>query len=318
MQPERFMNTNTRSEIFQTNISLTAHVQAETFRCYQSQGAKAKQVYLNTLAVFVANSYLNTIGWSANLAQSDSWNPTSQTMMDVADLEVPGYGKLECRHTFAGAKTVAVPPEVWSGRIGYLIVTFDRSLKKASIQGFARQINRLELPIEQLESLEGFPGYLSQQRRAEPPLTAVLSSWVQGSLSYGWQKLEELFPPTAIMSFRSKQELAQLPTSSAFESRVKLIELGASPEQTIALILKIEPLGDREFEVSIKVSNYQYDRYLPEGLEVVIVDRQSHPVMIAQANQTETIEFCFSGELQENFTVEISLQEQLVVENFII
>lgn len=310
------MNVNTKSETFPIDISLIAHVRAETFRCYQSRGIKAKQVYLNTLAVYAVNSYLNLIGWSTNLSQSDSWNPISQTMMNVADLIVPSYGRLECRPVFEGEDTVIIPPEVWTGRIGYVIVMLDRQLKRAEVVGFTRQVDRLELPIYCLESMDKFPTYLSQQKRLEPSLTAELSGWIQGSMSYGWQMLEELFAPSLIVNFRSRSELAQLPTAG--ESRVKLVELGMNLEHTIALILDITPIDKNEFDVSIIVRNYQYDRYLPEGLELVIVDRQNHPVMIAQANQTETIEFCFSGELQEKFTVEIFLDEQLIVENFTI
>ncbi len=40
--------------------------------------------------------------------------------------------------------------------------------------------------------------------------------------------------------------------------------------------------------------------------------------MIAQAQQTETIEFYFSGKLGESFSVELSLDEQIKVESFII
>ena len=64
------------------------------------------------------------------------------------------------------------------------------------------------------------------------------------------------------------------------------------------------------------MSNYQYEDYLPDGLELVIIDQDSHSVMAAQANQTETIEFCFSGELEESFAVEIALLDQFVVEKF--
>ncbi|MEL6929059.1 MAG: DUF1822 family protein, partial [Cyanobacteria bacterium J06600_6] len=227
------MNNNPKPERFQTNISLIAHVQAETFRCYQSQEIKGKQVYLNTLAVCAANSYLNLIGWSTSLSQSDSWNPISQTMMDVADLHIPGYGKLECRPVLAGDTAAIIPPEVWSGRIGYIVVMLERDLKQAYIEGFARQIDRLELPLAQLEPMDQFPTYLSQQKRAEPHFTTELSSWMKGGLSHGWQRLEELFSPTMVMSFRSKLELPQSPASSVSESRVKLIKLGANLEHTI-------------------------------------------------------------------------------------
>ena len=311
------MNTNALSETFQINIPLTAHVQAEKFRRGQSQGHKAKEVYLNTLAVSVANSYLNMIGWSTSLEHSDCWNPIFQTMMNVADLQIPSYGKLECRAVLRGESNVIIPPEVWSARIGYLVVMLDQNLKQGQLLGFVRQVKQLELPLQQLEPLSNFPVYLSQQKRIQSTAIAALSRWIEGGVDSGWQRLNE-FAPSVAINFRSKQELAQLPDTDVSQSRVKLISLGEDGEHTVILILNIQSLDRSEFNVSVKVSNYQYNKYLPEGLELVIVDRASIPVMIAQANQTETIEFCFSGELEENFSVEISLDEHFVVENFII
>lgn len=323
------MNTNAKSTVFQTHISWSAHIQAEKFRRYQSQGSKAKQVYLNTLAVSVANSYLNLLGWSTSLVQSDSWNPISQTMMNVADLQIPGYGKLECPVVLSGQSTVIVPPETWSGRIGYLVVMLDQALQTATILGFVPQVHQLELPLEQLESLSKFPTYLSQQKRLEPTTNTGLSAWMMRTLDSealdsDWQQLDQLFPPLRVMNFRNGQELAQLPSTStstsasASASRFKLVRLGQDAEYTIALILDLQPFNEKEFNVSVKVSNYQDEGYLPEGLELVIVDQASHSVMTAQANQTETIEFCFSGELEEDFAVEIALEEQFVVEHFTI
>ncbi len=314
------MILNTTSEIFQTNISWTAHKQAETFRSYQSQGSKAKQVYLNTLAVSVVNSYLNLIGWATSLEQSDSWNPVLQTMMNVADLQIPSYGKLECRVILAGQDKVAIPPEVWTERIGYMIVMLDESVSKATLLGFVRQVKQAELPLSQLESLAKFPGYLSQQKRAATVQAASLSSWFSGAFERGWQQLDELVTPPATINFRNQSELAKLSAKKAISevSRVKLVELGTDPQYTIALILNIQPQSAAEFDVSIAVCNHQLNHYLPEGLELVIVDQTNRPVMIAQANQTETIEFCFGGKLGESFSVEISLDEQFKVENFII
>ena len=314
------MTLNTKSEIFQINIPLIAHLQANKFRRYQSQGSKAQQVYLNTLAVSTVNSYLNLMGWSTSLEHSDSWNPIAQVMMNVADLQIPGYGKLECRVVLSGETKVTIPPEVWSERIGYVVVMLDESLKIGSVLGFVRQVNQEELPLDQLISLTKFPTYLSQQKRATPIQVASLSSWITGALAQGWQQLDELFAPPIAMNFRSQQELVKSPEylDSPEVSRVKLVQLGQNTNQTIALILNIQPQSKSEFNVSVRVCNQQYDNYLPEGLELVIVDQINRPVMIAQASETETIEFFFSGELGEKFSVEVSLDEQCEVERFII
>ena len=312
------MNTNALSETFQINISLTACLRAEKFCRHQSQAEKAKQVYLNTLAVSIASSYLNLLGWSTSLEQSDCWNPILQTMMDVADLYIPSYGKLECRAVLSGADEVMIPSEVWSDRIGYLIVMLDRDFKQGQILGFLKQVQQPQIALQQLEPLSNFPAYLCQQRRIQPTHTATLSGWVDGIIDSGWQQLDEIFTPPLVMNFRSKQELAQPPAAGVSQSGVKLISLGTKVEHTITLILNIQSLNHAEFNVSVKVSNYQPNEYLPEGLELVIVDRASIPVMIAQANQTQTIEFCFSGERKEQFSVEISWDEYFIVEKFTI
>ena len=138
---------NSKVRVFQTIIPLQTHIKAERFRRHQCQEDKGKQVYLNTLAVSVVSLYLNSIGWSTNIESSDSWNSVFQTMMNVSDLLIPSYGKLECRFTFKGNETVNVPPEVWSERIGYVIVELDRSLRYGTVIGFVRQVNQIKFTL---------------------------------------------------------------------------------------------------------------------------------------------------------------------------
>ncbi|MEL6439307.1 MAG: DUF1822 family protein [Cyanobacteria bacterium J06621_8] len=306
-------NHVSQSETFQINVPLKAHIQAEKFVRYQSQNDKARQVYLNTLAVATVNSYLNLIGWSTSLEESDSWNPAAQMIMDVADLKIPSYGKLECRAVLAGQERVIIPPEVWSERIGYVVVMLDQHLKQGTLLGFVRQVNQIELPISQLESLAKFPTYLCQQKRAASEQVPSLSSWVSGALNRGWQQLDELLPSQMKINFRNGSEL-DLPDAS----KVKLVQLGKDTEQTIALVLNIRHQSESEFKVSVRVCNHRFDNYLPEGLELVITDQIRRPVMVAQASETETIEFVFSGELGEKFSVEVSLDQESKVENFTI
>ena len=84
------------------------------------------------------------------------------------------------------------------------------------------------------------------------------------------------------------------------------------------MILNIRPQSESKFSVSVRVCNHEYNHYLPDGLELVIVDQIDGPVMVAQASEMETIEFVFSGELGEKFSVEISLDQEYRVENFTI
>ena len=314
------MIVDRQSQLFQTIIPLKTRVDAEIFRSYQRQGSKAKQVYLNTLAVSAVSFYLNSIGWSTSLKDSDSWNPALQTMMDVADLCIPSYGKLECRFVLSGDDMVKIPPEVWSERIGYMIVKLNKSLASATVLGFVRRADRLELPLDMLESLAEFPTYLSQQKRAVPIQTATLNQWFSNHQDPNWQTLEELFSSTAVSNFRSPQKLAKKAGKqlSCEAHRVKLIQLKEEQDVSVILLLNIRPKKEKEFDISLVICNSKTDNFLPNGLEMIIADRDSYPVMIAQANETETIEFCFSGNLGENFSIELALDEQVIIESFII
>ena len=307
-----------QTEIFKSIIPLKTRVEAERFRRYQCQGSKAKQVYLNTLAVSAVNSYLNFLGWATSLEDSCSWNPVLQTMMDVADLSIPGYGKIECRYVLEAHEKVTIPPEVWSERIGYIIVRLDESLKDFTILGFLRQVSRERIPLTELESLADFPSYLSQQKRAAPMQPTIINQWFSDCQDSQWQKLEELYTCDVAINFRSPQKLVDRidsPSNSAI-NRVKSISL--NEYIALALILNIQAKSDREFDISLVVCNANSHNFLPQGLELIVLDRDSFPVMIAQTNKTETIEFCFSGTLGECFSIEMTLDEQIKTESFII
>lgn len=314
------MIINSQSKVFPTIIPLETHVKANRFCRYQCRAERAKQVYLNTLAVSAANLYLNSLGWSTNLEDSDSCNPIAQTMMDVADLLIPGYGKLECRYILEGENMVTIPPEVWSERIGYIIVELDRSLRYATILGFAKTVAQVRLPIEKLESLIDFPAYLSQQKRAGVIQPPRLNKWLTNEQSSNWHHLEELFDSNLALNFRSPLDVANKieDNLSSGVQRVKLIHFAKSDNTAIALILNIRSQTKQEFDISLTVCNSQISYFLPKGLEIIIIDKDNCPVMIAQANETETIEFCFSGKLGENFSIELAFDEEIIVEKFII
>lgn len=49
-----------------------------------------------------------------------------------------------------------------------------------------------------------------------------------------------------------------------------------------------------------------------------MLDEAKKPIICAQANDVETIEFCFSAELGEHFAIEASLDNYIKIENFVI
>ncbi len=306
----------TETNFWTITISLAAQLQAKQFSATQSCPQKAKQVYLNTLAVTAVNSYLNCIGWATNLENSDSWNSVMHTIMDVADLKIPNYGKLECRFVLSDEEFVTIPPEVWSDRIAYIVVELNNSLTEAKLLGFTTKISQANLPLSQLEALDKLPAYLSQQKRAGiTDSRTELSKWLEGIFELDWHRLEDLLLPATTINFRNISVTDNLAEDI---SRVKLVDLEDPQNSNIALVVNIVNQIEGELNISVKVCPATSHRYLPQGLELVVIDDSKKPVMCAQANDTETIEFCFSAELGEYFGIEVSLDDYIKVENFII
>ena len=151
---------------FTVLLSLSAHLKAKEFSYHQSNLQKAQQVYHNTLAVYAVNYYLHCLEFETNLEASDSYNPIMRTLMDVADLEVKNYGKLECRPVLVDSQVCHFPVEVWSERIGYVAVQLNESLSRATLLGFFKRARTEELPLSKLQPLEDLTSYLSDNKQA--------------------------------------------------------------------------------------------------------------------------------------------------------
>src|SRR5919202_532289 len=131
-------------------ITQVARRTAQEFASQQPTPQKAEQVRLNTLAVYAVNDYLQMMGIPCDLSVGDSWNPITRLCADVADLEITGVGRLECRPLKLHEQTCYIPPEVWSDRIGYVIVQIDESSFEATVLGFTQTASTEELSINQL------------------------------------------------------------------------------------------------------------------------------------------------------------------------
>ncbi len=310
-----------KAATYKISLPLIARIKAEQFRAKQANPLKAKQVYLNTLAVIAVNYYLNRLGWATNLEGSDSWNPWLQMMLDVADLEIPNYGKIECRFVLPDEQWVTLSPDFSCQYLACIIVRLNNSLTEAELLGFITQINSNKLVLSDLKSLTQLPSYLSQHKRsAIVNKPTELSQWLEGLVENSWHQLEELFSPSVKLNFRSVSNLKPQNSDNLFPgvSRVKLIDLEDPENNNIALILTVFTQTTKELDISIKVCPANNHRYLPQGLELIILDLNKKPIMQAQANNTETIEFCFSGELGEYFAIEVSLDDYIKVESFIV
>ena len=315
-----------KSLVYRIPIGINIHKQAEEFSLHQENFEKAKQVYLNTLTVWSVKTYINILGWQTNLENSDSWNPVLQSLMNVADLDIPSCGKLECIITESKTDWINVPAEVWLGRIAYIVVELNQSLREAKILGFVSKLNDGQIFLPNIQSIEEFPAYLEQQSNKK--LLALskpvkLSQWIEGVFERSWRKPDKSALPSKAIDFCSTSQLTVSKIDSLTNdfgiTRVKLIDLESnSITRQIALLLNVKSQKNGEIEISVKVSPTYICTHLPDELEIMILDEGEKKMMQAQAKQTQSIEFRFNGKIEDKFSIKVALNNFSKVENFII
>ena len=290
---------------FTVSLSLSAHSQAEKFRRYHSNSDKAKQVYLNTLAVYAVDIYLQCLGFETNLENSDSWNPAMQSLMDVADLVVKDRGKLECRPVLPNAEIVSIPSEISYQRIGYIAVKLNESLREATVLGFVEKVTNTKLALNQLQSLQKLPIQLNKIS----PLVK-LSKWFDNVFELGWQAVETILSNQELepdFSFRSTPKV----------SRCKEIEL-ESLGQSLVLLVEITAESEEEINICVEVHPSKDENYLPSNIELSILDENEESVMnICGQSENKTIQLEFVAETDDRFAVKIALENTIVLENFV-
>ncbi len=296
-------------------LTLEPHHQAEQFRKHQTSSQKAKQVYLNTLAIYATRFYLECLGYEVDLTASDGLKPVQQMLLGTAALAVKGYGQLECCPVVQGETEFAIAPELHQDRLGYIAVHLDDSLRTATVLGFvttaADRVALTQLqPIEELSSLLS-PTLLQQ---ADEQITQ-LSRWLQNLADEGWQTLDNVINPPSF-AFRTQPSPS---TENAFESTVvgrsKQISLN---DCDITLAVGLLPLSETQTEIHVRVYASPDQSYLPPQLTLSVLDADNRSVMQAEARATEAIQLKFAGTADEQFSLKLALQNASVTERFVI
>jgi Protein of unknown function (DUF1822) len=295
---------------------------ARQFASEQPNPEKAERVLLNTLAVWIANNYLQMLGITTNISNSDSWNPVARLCADVADLEVTGIGKLECRPLKASQTLCSIPAETWGDRIGYIVVEIDDSLRQARLLGFTPTVATEELPVTQLQPLENLIDRLHELRQ---PATARvnLSQWFDRVFETGWEVVETLFATDRLnpgFSFRGGDISDTDEPKSTVIQRGKALDLGMQlGGENIVLIVELEAETAEKTNICLQVHCGDRSNYLPPGLKLSILDDSGATFMEAQARSADNyVQLQFSGKPGEHFSVSIALDDASVVEDFVI
>ena len=300
---------------------------AQRFAQHQPTAAKAEQVRLNTLAVLVMRNYFELMDIPTDLSSSDSWDPVMQVCMNVADLELPNVGRLECRPVLPNCDRWLVPAETWEDRVGYVAVQIDEAAQEAQILGFVPTVDATtinddeEAVLSDLQSPEALLNHLYDCRTVTPPVSTLvtnLSQWfaaavaeVEQTLSDGWQAVEQIIAPPELspayaFRFRRPGETIR---------RAKRLDLGAI---AVALVVDLRT-GDTESELDIRLQLMptQPAAQLPPGLTIAVQEPNGEVVIAAEATGAEDfLELQISGVPGEAFTVMVQFETLQVSQNF--
>lgn len=298
-------------------ITAQDHIAAQTF-CQQHQDKqKAKQVYLNTLAIRAVDRYLQYFGISTDIEQSASTDPITRHLLDTGALHIVDVGNIECRPVLADATRVYIPAEVHNDRLGYVIVRLDDQLEMAALLGFIPKAMEEYIPLSTLQPIEALLD------AASPPIKVFthLSQWLQSSFEAGWQIVDEIFNSShPAMAFRNPSEVLRSKLDKTEDIvRGRVFMLNPSAEETpLLLAVGINPSAAEEISIWVRVIPAGNHKHLPYDLELKLLDEEGTSLMQAQSRETESIGLQFKGALGDRFNVQISSEGASHTEFFVI
>jgi Protein of unknown function (DUF1822) len=318
---------------FTLPLGYNAHALAKQFWKQQSDSQKAKQVYLNTLAMYAVNFYLKCMGIKTNWEASYSCNSIRQILADVADLEIPHVGYLDCLPVLPQMQVINIPPEAWSDRIGYVAVQLDESLRMATLLGFSQTAGTGELSVSELLPLEDLLAHLttktSQSKiyipRQEPgnetnlKSQIQLSQWLENIFESGWQSIETILgseQQNLAFSLRSNSH-----SSESSIKRAKLIDFGLQlGNQSLALLVAITPEIEEKVGILVQVHPMEGETYLPPNLKLSMLSESGEILQEVESRSMDNyIQLKrFRGLPGEKFAIKLTFGEQSVTEDFVI
>ncbi|MEO1125540.1 MAG: DUF1822 family protein [Cyanobacteria bacterium J06639_16] len=299
---------------FKVNFTAEQIRQAEAAQTQQTDASKARQIYLNMLAVQAVSFYCECIGVETDFAASDSWDAAMQTLIDVADLEVIGQGKLECRPLLANDESCYVPPEALADRIGYVVVKINETPLTAELLGFSQTAVGGQITLNELQSLEDLIDVLIEESPQFELIDALgeslveFGSWLRNIFDETWLS-PELVLATAYRGLSPVLSGEAQPTVR----KAKRLGLGS---KSLVLVLEATPITPTELEILLKIHPFE-DSILPLGLRMELLDDLESVAMQTQAGSSDNFRALnFQIPTHEFFKVRLSLGEDSLTEDF--
>ncbi|MBO3463369.1 DUF1822 family protein [Aetokthonos hydrillicola Thurmond2011] len=293
-------------------IGKDAHYIAKAFAREQKTQAKKKQVYLNTLAVYAVHTYLGWIEIESDLEQGDSFQPGIRGLLNVADLVLPGIGRLECYPILPNEELYPLSVEARYDRIGCVAVQFTQHLDQVELLGFIPAEPAIELPenirLAELGSLDNLIAHIDW---IESGKIVQLRQWLRETYEPGWQEPARLI---SVTRFRDSTYYGQS------INRAKQIDYEFD-EQPVALLVQLTSTTTEDFKICVRLcpTISSYSNCLPKGIQLLVIDDNDMICMQRQVEEVDSwVEHEFTGKPGEQFSIRIVLKNLIFSENFMI
>jgi hypothetical protein len=301
-------------------------------------------------------TYLARMGVDTDCQESYSYDLAAQLALDVADLMLPGIGRLECRPVQPQTLYCAVPMETWDDRLGYIAVELDA--QEARLLGFLPEVKMSSVPLNSFRPLTELFDALVVREHA-------LGAWLAGQAMAQWLDLRQWrTQDKALAAFlnggpaivdRTLQDAAlqdaalqdtalqinqldgamnnaqddeamwtaadrlwQIAPHYPRAGVRRVLDLGLALEGVaLALMVGVLPRRDGQVAVLLRVAPIK-QVYLPQGLVLAGLYPCGTPFATVEARAADNlIQLKFQAEAGERFSVRLSLGETVITERFV-
>ena len=208
------------------------------------------------------------------------------------------------------------------------------------------------IPFDALQSLDDLPAYLaslapttqmnetaeialaeasngveqtSKLRRSPSPVTH-LTQWLMDGIDAGWHNLERIMEQlqeqshTNALAYSFRRPLSSVQTDNVLQNgikRGKFLTIDDQSDNTLLVIVGVQASSSNsDMNITIELYPLGAQPYLSETIHLAVMDETGKAVLQAEGDDSGGLEFQFSGEPGERFSVKVSVHDWYIIEDF--
>ncbi|MEG4838418.1 DUF1822 family protein [Microcoleus sp. B9-D4] len=127
--------------------------------------------FYNTITVWAVNHFMGWMDFETILDQDCNWTVAIESALELADLELPGIGKIQCCRICEGETDICVPAQddalcARELRIAYIFVQLPDPLDRVKLLGFLPAADlhgdTVEISVADLQPFDNLSDYLER------------------------------------------------------------------------------------------------------------------------------------------------------------